>query len=194
MEHFFHCVILSFTSGLKGLSPSSSTHHRLLHIMVKTLFRSLCLFLSSLYWMLLLLLLWWRKYFILEYWMKPCPHLQSTVADLHNTATQHQVARHTVVVHHSTTAGPRGPSTCAEAAAGRWGFALTDRIFLSSRLFETKLSGRDPTSCWASFIRRASAVLRRGEMWNSFGPQERSDRWGGGNMWEWVRGPEKTEQ
>lgn len=36
--------------------------------------------------------------------------------------------------------------------------------------------------------------LRRGEMWNSFGPQERSARGDGGNMWEWVRGPEKTEQ
>lgn len=117
--------------------------------------------------------------------------LPSSAADRHNIASQHQVARRTAVVDRSTTVGPvhmcRGGGRADEAS--RW-----------RRLFQSRLSARDPTSCWVSFIKPSLSCVWTSD---SSGGEKcgihlalRSTRLRGPQevCGSWYEGPEKAEQ
>lgn len=76
--------------------------------------------------------------------------LPSSAADRHNIASQHQGRPPHGCGRPQHHRG--GPSTCAEAAG-------QTKLRSWRRLFQSRLSARDPTSCWVSFIKASLSCV-----------------------------------
>lgn len=136
-----------------------------------------------------------KKTFILSsgYWIKPRLHPQWVAADPLHVATQHQVARHTVVVHHSTTVGFGACPHLHTVGGGGRQINLHTESASPAGCLRRSCQQRKPHPA-ASHLKGEPQLcvdqwqLGGEEMWNSFGLQERSACRDWGNMWECVQG------